>query len=128
MDTPKIISTNSDSPKSRPRKRLLSGHTGMSAPKAEPGKDYQEWPISDVHYHYMHDMLSHDAMILGIAYRMTGKEIYAQHAAEILKLYADNYKDYPIVDNYGRSSLSGVHASNSASLSDREACLRPKEV
>jgi hypothetical protein len=74
----------------------------------DTGKDYQDWPISDVHYHYMHDMLSHDAMILGIAYRMTGKEFYAQHAAEILKLYADKYKDYPIVDNYGKQSNRGA--------------------
>ncbi len=74
----------------------------------DTGKDYQDWPISDVHYHYMHDMLSHDAMILGIAYRMTGREIYAQHAAEILKLYADKYKDYPIVDNYGKQSDWGA--------------------
>jgi hypothetical protein len=74
----------------------------------DTGKDYQEWPISDVHYHYMHDMLSHDAMILGVAYRMTGKELYAQHAAEILKLYADKYKDYPIVDNYGKQSDWGA--------------------
>jgi hypothetical protein len=74
----------------------------------DTGKDYQDWPISDVHYHYMHDMLSHDAMILGVAYRMTGKEIYAQHAAEILKLYADKYKDYPIVDNYGKQSNWGA--------------------
>ncbi len=74
----------------------------------DTGKDYQDWPISDVHYHYMHDMLSHDAMILGIAYRMTGKEIYAQHAAEILKLYADKYKDYSIVDNYGKQSSWGA--------------------
>ncbi len=74
----------------------------------DTGKDYQDWPISDVHFHYMHDMLSHDAMILGIAYRMTGKQIYAQHAAEILKLYADKYKDYPIVDNYGKQSNWGA--------------------
>ncbi len=74
----------------------------------DTGKDYQDWPISDVHYHYMHDMLSHDALFLGIAYRMTGKEIYAQHAAEILKLYADKYKDYPIVDNYGKQSDWGA--------------------
>jgi len=74
----------------------------------DTGKDYQEWPISDVHYHSMHDMLSHDAMMLGIAYRMTGKQIYAQHAAEILKLYADKYKDYPIVDNYGKQSNWGA--------------------
>jgi oligo-alginate lyase len=74
----------------------------------DTGKDYQDWPISDVHYHYMHDMLSHDAMVLGIAYRMTGKQIYAQHAAEILKLYADRYKDYPIVDNYGKQSNWGA--------------------
>jgi oligo-alginate lyase len=74
----------------------------------DTGKDYQEWPISDVHYHYMHDMLSHDAMILGVAYRMTGKKNYAQHAAEILKLYADKYKDYPIVDNYGKQSDWGA--------------------
>lgn len=74
----------------------------------DTGKDYQEWPISDVHYHYMHDMLSHDAMILGVAYRMTGRKIYAQHAAEILKLYADKYKDYPIVDNYGKQSDWGA--------------------
>jgi hypothetical protein len=74
----------------------------------DTGKDYQNWPISDVHYHYMHDMLSHDAMILGIAYRMTGKQIYAQHAAEILNLYADKYKDYPIVDNYGKQSNWGA--------------------
>ncbi len=74
----------------------------------DTGKDYQDWPISDVHYHYMHDMLSHDAMTLGIAYRMTGKEIYAQHAADILKLYADKYKDYSIVDNYGKQSAWGA--------------------
>ena len=74
----------------------------------DTGKDYRDWPISDVHYHYMHDMLSHDAKILGIAYRMTGKTIYAQHAAEILKLYADKYKDYPIVDNYGKQSNWGA--------------------
>jgi hypothetical protein len=74
----------------------------------DTGKDYQGWPISDVHYHYMHDMLSHDAMVLGVAYRMTGREIYAQHAAEILKIYADKYKDYPIVDNYGKQSDWGA--------------------
>jgi hypothetical protein len=74
----------------------------------DTGKDYQDWPISDVHYHYMHDMLSHDAMVLGIAYRMTGNEVYAQHAAGILKMYADKYKDYPIVDNYGKQSNTGA--------------------
>ncbi len=74
----------------------------------DTGKDYQDWPVSDVHYHYMHDMLSRDAMMLGIAYRMTGREIYAQHAAEILRMYADKYKDYPIVDNYGKQSNTGA--------------------
>lgn len=74
----------------------------------DTGKDYQDWPISDVHYHYMHDMLSHDAMVLGVAYRMTGKHIYAQHAAEILKLYADRYKSYQIVDNYGKQTDWGA--------------------
>ena len=74
----------------------------------DTGKDYQDWPISDVHYHYMHDTLSRDAMMLGIAYRMTGREIYAQHAAEILKMYADKYKDYSIVDNYGKQSNTGA--------------------
>jgi hypothetical protein len=75
---------------------------------ARTGKDYQDWPISDVHYHYMHDMLSRDALMLGIAYRMTGREIYAQHAAEILRMYADKYKDYQIVDNYGKQSNTGA--------------------
>ncbi len=71
-------------------------------------KDYEDWPISDVHYHFMHDMLSHDAKILGIAYQMTGKPIYAQHAAEILKLYADKYKAYPLIDNHGEQSNWGA--------------------
>jgi hypothetical protein len=74
----------------------------------DTGKDYQDWPISDVHYHFMHDMLSRDAMVLGIAYRMTGKQKYAQQSAEILKLYADKYKDYPLVDNYGKQSNWGA--------------------
>ena len=74
----------------------------------DTGKDYQGWPISDVHYHFMHDMLSHDAKILGVAYQMTGKPIYAQHAAEILKLYADKYKDYPLIDNHGEQSNWGA--------------------
>jgi oligo-alginate lyase len=47
-------------------------------------------------------------MILGIAYRMTGKQIYAQHTAEILKLYANKYKDYSIVDNYGKQTNWGA--------------------
>ena len=99
----RTTSKNSAASPSRLLKKLLSGLTGTSARKQEPtsnsirrikhcpdtGKDYQDWPISDVHYHYMHDMLSRDAMILGIAYRMTEKQIYGQHAAEILKLYAD---------------------------------------
>jgi hypothetical protein len=42
----------------------------------------------------MHDMLSRDAMMLGIAYRMTGREIYAQHAAEIVKMYADKVQGF----------------------------------
>jgi hypothetical protein len=46
--------------------------------------------------------------MLGIAYRMTGREIYAQHAAEILRMYADKYKDYQIVDNYGKQSNTGA--------------------
>lgn len=74
----------------------------------DTGKDYQEWPISDVHYHYMHDQLSEDAKALGIAYRMTGKEKYAQEAAHILLMYADKYHDYPIVDNYGKQSNWGA--------------------
>ena len=56
----------------------------------------------------MHDMLSRDAMLLGIAYRMTGKPLYAQQAAEILKLYADKYASYPIIDNYGKQSDWGA--------------------
>jgi oligo-alginate lyase len=80
----------------------------------DTGKDYQSWPISDVHYHFMHDMLSHDAMILGVAYRMTGKPEYAQHAADILKLYADKYKEYPIVDNSGKSSVRGARIYSQA--------------
>ena len=76
----------------------------------DTGKDYQDWPISDVHYVMMHDALGHDAMILGIAYRMTGKKEYAAHAAEILKLYADKYKSYPIIDNNGKQTDWGARA------------------
>jgi len=74
----------------------------------DTGKDYQAAPISNVHYHFMHDMLSRAAMISGVAYRMTGKPIYAQHAAEILKLYADKYRYYPIFDNNGKDSIRGA--------------------
>lgn len=74
----------------------------------DTGKDYQNWPISDVHYHYMHDQLSEDAKALAIAYRMTGKEKYAEEAAHILLMYADKYHDYPIVDNYGKQSDWGA--------------------
>jgi hypothetical protein len=74
----------------------------------DTGKDYQNWPISDVRYWFMHNMLSRDAVVLGIAYRMTGKSIYAEHAAQILKLYADKYESYPIHDNYGKQSNWGA--------------------
>ena len=75
----------------------------------DTGKDFQEWPISDVHYVMMRtDALGHDAMVLGIAYRMTGKREYAEHAAEILKLYADKYKSYPIIDNNGKQTDWGA--------------------
>lgn len=74
----------------------------------DTGEDFQQWPISDVHYHYMHDQLSRDAKLLAIAYRMTGRQKYAQEAAEILKLYADKYHEYPIVDNYGKQSDWGA--------------------
>jgi hypothetical protein len=67
----------------------------------DTGKDYQDWPISDVHYYNEHFTLSRNAISLGIAYRMTGKVEYAQKAAEILKMYADKYQSYPIIDNYG---------------------------
>ena len=50
----------------------------------------------------------HSRNVFRLAYRMTGKQIYAQHAAEILKLYADKYKEYPIVDNYGKQSDWGA--------------------
>jgi hypothetical protein len=130
MDIRKTISTDSASPKSLHQKRRLSGRTGMSAPKrypsrvssAEPqhlpghGEGLSGLAISDVHYHYMHDMLSHDAMVLGIAYRMAGKETYAQNAAEILRLYADKYKDYGIVDNYGKQSSWGARVYSQTQL------------
>jgi len=74
----------------------------------DTGKDFQQWPISDVHYHYMHDELSRDAMLLGVAYRMTGRREYAEKAAGILKMYADKYKDYPIIDNYGKQTGWGA--------------------
>ena len=76
----------------------------------DTGKNYQDWPISDVHYVMMHDALSHDAMVLGVAYRMTGKKEYAEHAAGILKLYADKYKSYPIIDNNGKQTDWGARA------------------
>jgi len=75
----------------------------------DTGKDYQDYPISDVHYHFEHDVLEQTALALAIAYRMTDKPIYAQHAAEILKMYADKYKDYVIVDNYGKQTNWGAH-------------------
>lgn len=74
----------------------------------DTGKDYQDWPISDVHYHYMHDQLAEDARALGIAYRMTGKEKYAEEAAQILEMYADKYSTYPIIDNQGKQTAWGA--------------------
>ncbi|MBL8213469.1 MAG: heparinase II/III family protein [Bryobacterales bacterium] len=71
---------------------------------------YSGWPFDQVVYSMRHDDLAIAARDLALAYRISGKRSYAEHAAWILTQYAAQYPGYAIHDKDRRQGTSGARA------------------
>ncbi|NUQ29451.1 MAG: alginate lyase family protein [Acidobacteriaceae bacterium] len=76
----------------------------------ETGKNFTGYPYDHVVYQLRNDALAEAAVALGLAFRFTHKEEYAQKAAGILKDYARVYPTYALHDNYGKAGPNGAKA------------------
>jgi len=74
------------------------------------GQNFTGWPYDQVIYAWRHSDSARAARDLGLAYRMTGDQVYADQAATILLAYADVYLSYPIHDVNGGTGRSGARA------------------
>jgi len=73
------------------------------------GKDFHGWPYDHVAYSQRHGDNARAVRDLGLAYRLTGKSVYAEKARGILRVYAEIYPTLPIHGNKGeRDNLSGA--------------------
>lgn len=68
------------------------------------------WPYDEVIISRRHDDLAIAARNLALAWRWTGESGYAEHAAGILKAYAQRYSGYGLHDKDGRNTRSGARA------------------
>jgi oligo-alginate lyase len=66
------------------------------------GKEYPGVPYDQIVYQDRAFALAEGARNAAIAYRLTGDRSYADKSAQILKLYADRYKSYPVHGIFGR--------------------------
>jgi len=76
----------------------------------ETGKNFSGYPYDHVVYQLRNDALAEAAVALGLAYRFTGREVYAHKAAGILTAYARVYPGYALHDNYGKPTPNGGKA------------------
>jgi len=74
----------------------------------DTGKVFKGYPYDQAVYQLRADFLEKAALTEALAYRLSGKRMYAEKAASILKAYADKYLSYPMHDNQGRESQSGA--------------------
>ena len=74
------------------------------------GQNFTGWPYDQVIYAWRHGESARAARDLGLAYRLTGDQAYADQAATILLAYADVYLSYPIHDVNGGQGNSGARA------------------
>ena len=70
--------------------------------------EYSGWPYDQVIAAWTHSGNWRNVRTLGLGYALTGKEIYARKAREILLAYAERYPDYPLHNSRGRVSRSGA--------------------
>jgi hypothetical protein len=66
------------------------------------GKDYHGYPIDNVVYSQRAGANADAVRQLGLAYRLTGRQEYAEKARRILMAYADLYPTLPVHDNNNR--------------------------
>jgi hypothetical protein len=71
---------------------------------------YSGWPYEQVILGRRHVDLGNAARDLALAYHLTGDRSYAERSAEILRLYADKYLQYPYHDKDGKTARSGGRA------------------
>lgn len=73
---------------------------------------FSGWPYDQVIYSERHDALANAARDLALAFRLTGKRVYAERSAWILMAYAQQYRALPLHDKDGRNSRTGgrVHS------------------
>jgi hypothetical protein len=76
----------------------------------ETGKNYSGYPYDHVVYQLRNDALAEAAVTLGLAFRFTHKEEYAQKAARILNAYARVYPTYALHDINGKAGPNGAKA------------------
>lgn len=76
----------------------------------ETGKNFTGYPYDHVVYQLRNDALAEAAVALGLAYRFTGREVYAQKAAGILTSYARVYPGYALHDIHGKPTPNGAKA------------------
>ena len=76
----------------------------------DTGKNYSGYPYDHVVYQMRNDALAEAAVALGLAFRFTHKEEYAQKAARILNAYARVYPTYTLHDIHGKASPNGAKA------------------
>lgn len=76
----------------------------------DTGKNYSGYPYDHVVYQLRNDALAEASVALGLAFRFTRKEEYAQRAAKILNAYARVYPTYTLHDIHGKAGPNGAKA------------------
>ena len=76
----------------------------------DTGKEYSGYPFDQVVYQLRNDALGRAASTLGLAYRFTNRERYANEAAQILTAFADRYQSWPLHDIHGKPTANGGKA------------------
>ena len=73
----------------------------------DTGKNFAGYPYDHVVYQLRNDALSEAAVASALAYRFTGKAVYATKAAEILKSYTHVYPTYKLHDINNKPGPNG---------------------
>lgn len=76
----------------------------------DTGKNFIGHPYDHVVYQMRNDALAEAAVSLGLAYRFTSKQMYAQKAVDILLAYTRVYPTYVLHDNSGKPGVNGAKA------------------
>lgn len=71
-------------------------------------KAYDGWPYDQVVYAWMHADLANHARDSGLAYQLTGNNVYAAAAKEILLAYAAAYPTYRLHDKDDKNTSIGA--------------------